>query len=361
MTPLFPSFPHLSALYDQLLFSAYFLSCLAIAITGKRGPIICFLTLSAVMVMQDQLRLQPWLFEYSLLLITLILPGPNHQSGLHGRLHTSLFKLNTMCMILAAIYIWSGIHKLNASFCTIIFPFLLPPVLKLYMPPLLIWIAGCLTAALESFMGIALLTKRYRRLGLVGLTAMHAFILFSIGPTGLNHNVVVWPWNIAQPILLWLLFSAQQTSASDILCQQLGPLSKRAVPRYVRGWHSLVFSLCLIMPILHCFQLWPAYLSFALYAGNESYGYICFSERFWEKQPLLIKRCQSGVASGYHIVPLNRWSLSELNLLVPPNLQTIKSVAASVQAQAESKEDLRLLLIDRPPVWVAHGKASLWN
>jgi hypothetical protein len=65
------------------------------------------------------------------------------------------------------------------------------------MPPKLGLLFGMLVPAFEILIGIALLNKGFRKLGVIMAVSMSLFLLTVLGPLGHNWNSVVWPWDIA--------------------------------------------------------------------------------------------------------------------------------------------------------------------
>ena len=67
-------------------------------------------SVGALLMLQDQSRLQPWFIEY-LLLFAAVTFSVKEKAA-----------LNTCCLILVSVYFWSGVHKMNTSFITNLFP-----------------------------------------------------------------------------------------------------------------------------------------------------------------------------------------------------------------------------------------------
>src|SRR5262249_26243386 len=117
--------------------------------------------------------------------------------------------LNACRVLVAGIYLWSGLQKLNYSFHSDVYPWLIEPLAS-YLPTSMfsrLKDAGLAAPIVEATIGIGLLVPIVRPLAIALAVAMHAFILLSIGPLGLNWNSVVWPWNIAMIFLVVRLFA----------------------------------------------------------------------------------------------------------------------------------------------------------
>src|SRR5207248_3641579 len=69
-------------------------------------------------------------------------------------------------------------------------------------------------------------------------------------------NVVVWPWNIAMALFVWILFwQNKETTARRIVAGK-------------KAFQVLVLILFGVLPSLSFVGLWVSYLSSALYSGN---------------------------------------------------------------------------------------------
>jgi hypothetical protein len=92
---------------------------------------------------------------------------------------------------------------------------------------------------------------------------MHAILLATLGPWSLDWNRVIWPWNVAMAIVLWLLAFRAQAGAVE----KSGPLV-RLVATSPFFW--LIALVVALLPILNYFRLWDSHLSGSLYSGNNS-------------------------------------------------------------------------------------------
>ena len=118
-------------------------------------------------------------------------------------------------VLLALIYIFSGIFKFNPNFEEIVLPYLLMPVTN-YLWQYNDWIISVFSIApfIEIALGVSLLFNGISKYSKFGLIAMHLFVLLMIGPLGLNQNIVIWPWNLQMIFLLWFLFPMKIEKAS---------------------------------------------------------------------------------------------------------------------------------------------------
>lgn len=184
-----------------------FVTASVVLFIGVRGEIVrrvsaavAALALAGFFVL-DQHRLQPWAWQFFLLLLLIALADD----------HT-IWRGWTWLVI--SIYFWSAVSKLDYSFCHDQGPALiggLKQALGLRGIPNR-WTESIDSAAALCLaigeLGVALLLAfaRTRRFGLWGGTLMHVGLLVALGPFGLRHSNGVLLWNtffIAQD---WLLF-----------------------------------------------------------------------------------------------------------------------------------------------------------
>lgn len=146
--------------------------------------------------------IQPWAWMYFLFIWA---------SSLFAKYYFKYKDLSPILAILkvlmASIYIFSGLLKIHPNFEAVALPYLLLPVTN-YFWQYKTEIIQLFTIApyFEVVLGISLFVNGISKYSKFGLIALHLFILMMIGPLGNNHNMVVWPWNIQMIILLWLLF-----------------------------------------------------------------------------------------------------------------------------------------------------------
>jgi hypothetical protein len=266
LTPLWDAVPPLPYPADYVLFGLFV--ALIAGVEAVRGRAMGWLAvgalvLAAFFVVQDESRLQPWFYQYSFMLAACCLYGLGRVGALGA--------LNACRLIVFATYFWSGLQKANASFVQSTHPWLIEP-LTTRLPE---WAGSALLASgyavpvVEAAIGIGLLTRRFRKLAVVGALLMHAFIMLCIGPLGHHHNTVVWPWNFAMSAFVLILFwrAPDDPSPSTILLP-----GRRLSPGPVL--RAAVLVLFAFMPLFNFFGLWDSYLSSGLYSGTSKQGYV---------------------------------------------------------------------------------------
>lgn len=267
LTPIWGAVPPLPYPADHALLGLFV--ALAAGVGIARGRAVGWLAagtlaLAALLVLGDASRLQPWLYQYSFMLLALCLYG-------WGRVGTA-DTLNACRLIVVATYFWSGLQKANVSFIEVTYPWLVGPLTE-RLPD---WASSALLSGafavpvVEAAIGIGLLTRRFRKLGVAGALLMHAFIMVCVGPWGNDYNAVVWPWNFAMSAFVLILFwrVADEPSPSTILVPGRSLFS----PGF--AFRTAVLVLFAFMPLFSFFGLWDSYLSSSLYSGASKRGYV---------------------------------------------------------------------------------------
>ena len=320
LTPLLPFLRPIPSPFDYILFGAALLALAASAITPRLIPI--FATLAVVLAVCDQSRLQPWFYEYFFLLLAVAFASPN-----------------ACRLIVAATYFWSGIQKLNAGFISDVFPWMLEPFLK-HLPPgahSLVHPLAIAAPFVEIWIGIALLGRRFRPIGIAAAIAMHIFILLSLSPWGQNYNFVVWPWNIAMVAFVVILFWKTNESARHIFWGE-GPFHVAAL---------LLFGLA---PVLSLFGWWDHYLSSAMYTNNHDRGTIFLSNEVYARLPDGINDYVRIETPELDSIDIAEWSDGELDVPPYPEARIYKSVARKICQYATAPNEVRLAISHKSTV-----------
>src|SRR5262245_61759797 len=103
LVPVFEKLPALSGSLDYVVFAILLLLLALIAFSSRPLKfIVAFLILAVYLCLTDQSRLQPWLYQYSVLLTA-------HAVYSRPRSSTNQTKLlNTASLLIALVYFWSG-------------------------------------------------------------------------------------------------------------------------------------------------------------------------------------------------------------------------------------------------------------
>ncbi|MDQ3075722.1 MAG: DCC1-like thiol-disulfide oxidoreductase family protein [bacterium] len=343
---IFPHIPVISDIFkvsantEIILFITLISTLLYIVFSSKPKKAI-FLAIAVCLFFAffDQMRWQPWFFQYVFMLSLLGAFSWNHKDSLGIER-----VLNANRLIVASVYFFSGLQKLNLTFTDEIFPWMVKPIVNLLPSVLELHIhqLGTLVPFIEIAIGIGLLTNRFRKSAVILAMMSILFILATLGPFGNNWNSVVWPWNIVMLIIVPLLFwNIPNFSVKDIFWPKNNFFQKVVVLFFV------------ISPIFSFFNLWDSYLSFALYSGNVNSARIYVSDRFKERSPDELNIHLTAVEPNIHELNLFMWSINELNVPIYPETRIFKGVAKEICKYAYTRQDLVLEIKGKPTIFNA--------
>ncbi|HEX6373473.1 MAG TPA: hypothetical protein VF006_31400 [Longimicrobium sp.] len=356
LVPLVDGLPQPPPPLDAVLFAAMAVALACAALVRRpRGFLQAVLAIGVLWAVLDQNRWQPYLAWY-LVGAWCLLVGERAADGKAkpgSAWHVAPLQLMTCCM-----YAWSGLHKLNHHYLATDFILTAKPLLgwlhvdPASLAPRMVAAFAVASALLELGFGVLLAFPRFRRIGVVGLTGMHLFILLMIGPLGSGWNRVVWPWNVASIAALWLLFWPRATGAqlgSFIAAWRARPAAlpgRRAakpVPRVIRYTALAVLVVFGVLPALSFAGTWYASLSFQLYAGKERIGLLYYDASRPGALPLAAVHAVRTPGQ----VNLAAWSAAELNAAPVLEDRVLLSMARTL-ARRSPQADLRLLIAGPP-------------
>jgi uncharacterized membrane protein YphA (DoxX/SURF4 family) len=279
----------------------------------------------AVFVALDQSRLQPWVYMYAIVLLVAAFA-----SRVDGR-NTSVRM--TLRFVIAAQYIWSGLQKANDSFIEQVWPTFADPLFHaLHLPLAAGHVVGFAVPLLEIAVGCSLFIPRARRVGVIAACVTHATILASLLASG--ENVVVWPWNVAMPVLDFVLF----WNATSV------PWSISSIRRFPQ---SIAFVLLVgVLPALSFVGYWDAYASWALYSGNTAQAVVVIDPSALDSLPDILRR-NTWQQSRPMFIDLNRWSYDELQVPSYPEPRVFRAVGRYV-CDTRSAAAVALVILGRP-------------
>jgi len=317
----------LPAALDALAVPAL-LTLLGLALLPRPWAPWPFLGLAALLVLGDQARLQPWLYQGALFLGALALARDPRRAAQ---------------LVLALSYFWSGVSKMNPDFGPMALPWLLGALrvdAASAVPTGWLLALGLAFGAIEALIGVALLLPATRRVGMVAAVAMHLLVLAAIGPAGLGWNHVVWPWNLALIALVVILFRGDVSQPRAIL--------------WARGWYpKLLVLLVGLMPALHQVGLWDAYLSFSLYSNNVDEAWLVADARAAARLGPAARAVADVRPGGTHGVRFLSWAMREVGVPAYPERRAHLAVFRALCRQAPDPSGLHLLIVPRHPGWRA--------
>jgi predicted DCC family thiol-disulfide oxidoreductase YuxK/uncharacterized membrane protein YphA (DoxX/SURF4 family) len=340
--PVFEIVPSMSSPLGRL-FLVVLTASLGLSLFLKEFRLLLSITLglTVLLVLFDQSRLQPWVYQYTAMLGVLVLFAWRRAES-----QEISYALNVCRFIVASMYFYSGLQKLNIEFFTMVFPWVIEPIAQVFPSALypVFFSFGLLVPWIEMLIGIFLLMPRYRTVGVWGAFLMCAFVLITLG--GHGWNVVVWPWNLTLLACVLLLFvNTKHISLKDIVS-----IGKRKLGLFV----LLLFG---ILPMLSFFNLWDSYPSWSLYSGTVNQGTLHFSEAAYTQLPQTMKEVAERTDEGVWEVPIAEWSFEEMNVPPYPESRVYKSIMKSLcNTYTEESTDITLEMTGRI-VW-GNGKGA---
>ncbi len=255
-----------------------------------RATIAASIGLIAFAVVQDQNRLQPWVYQYLVIGIGLV--------GLTRARALALARWYTV-----ALYAYSGLSKLDLSFCRELGPTFLSAGLGLVGQSAERWPESLRTLAILAMPGSEIVVAGFlafrstRRVGLVGSMIFHGVLVLILGPWCLGHSAIVLVWNLAQVIENLCLFLPTDLPTDAGKGSKLAPLA----------W--LIGAIALILPIGERAGWADAWPSHALYASHAERSDVSIHGDDLDKYPETIRRHLGPVnATPWRHLDLTGWS-----------------------------------------------------
>lgn len=325
LVPVLDILEKIPGLFQQCLF---FFSLAAMAtmffLPGKKLALSILLA-ECLLCLFDLNRWQPWEYQFLFMLGVYSFAG-----------NRPITRLNWQVIIIG-LYFFSGFFKLNSGYTHDTWQNLvLQKWLGINNIPLWLLRAGYMNGMIEILAAVGLLFSTTRKWAVLILVLMHVFILLLLGPTGLNLNNVVWPWNILMPVLLIGLFNE--------------PGKILSLPDRHSYKLAIVCVAWLILPFFHMKGFWDKYLSFALYSGGTEHLYICPCNHIPEE----IKKFEE---PAYSILPckkmisLYNWGMKELNVVPYPELRNYRAIAKKIDQKIPEGNKYYLFKTGFRPEW----------
>lgn len=277
---------------------------------GRRELVIA-LALSAWMVLEDQFRLQPWMYQFLLMGTALVACREPRAADL--------------CRWLAiAIYFHSGLSKLDPGFLGYTGRSFLHHLTRQFGIDSWSWPVPTRNAAALVFpcweIGVAsALAFGLRRVGLAGAILQHAGLLFILGPWGLDHSTNVLIWNVAM--------------AAEVACLFYDPRALREARTPAGRWSrrregfamALVAAACLL-PFGERLGYWDTWPSFGLYSAPRRTVLIDVSGDWHPRDSSVVAEPTD---RGYW-VDASKWSLRERRVPLYPSDRALNGLGEAL-------------------------------
>lgn len=336
--PLLPivDFLEYSPLWISYFLLILFLGSLVTAIFNN-SKIWVFLILGSIILLglQDQMRWQPWVYIYSLILYCLLFSKNDKDLDIKT--------LGCVQLLLIGIYIWSGVHKLNQNFIDFTYHDILKSVFRITNQGAFINLRpfGYSIPALEILTGLFLLIPITRKVGVYLAFIIHIFIILYLSPLGINKNQIVIPWNISMVLFVFLSFYQTKNKIAF----------KAAKKDRTTIQKVLIVLLIWIMPFFNFFTWWDSYFSFSLYSDKVSDYYIAIEE---DEIGKIDKRLFSFFViipnlKGGQLIDVNKWANKELNVPFYPEDRVFEKLSKTFCSIGIANDKLVFLKIGKYP------------
>ena len=329
--PALPGLPVLPQWAAAALTGALVLSIVGCAFARVPTRAIALLIASgAVLVLFDINRLQPWFFQYLLMFGALSMVDISSPESPRSK-----EIVGACAFIVIATYVWSGAQKANLTFATHVFPSLVQPLGDVWRQRLQpFWFA---VPALETLVGVLLISRRTRSWGLTGAVVMHVCILLMLGPFGQRLNPIVWPWNVSMAAMaIVLLYRNDQPLLRDASSTPYG---------------KVLIVLLGLMPALSIAGYWERPLSASLYSGRlpdawiylTDRGVMRLPDRYTSDNPALVRETPERFR-----LDIIRWAESAMNVPPYPAPRVYRDLLKRLEEEGVPRADIMLLVRDDP-------------
>ncbi len=331
--PAIDNYSGVPAPYDYIHLIVWIVLMISSFMSQKKIASLLLILFSIYLCIDDQNRIQPWFFNYILILLVLLffkyrVDEPNN--------YTTVFI--SLQLLVALIYIFSGIQKLNDSFVPDTFQWMVSSFDAILSKRQLYLLTkfGYAVPWFELSLGILLLVKPLRFIIVPLVVLMHVFILITLGPLGKDANSVIWPWNIVMIILVLLLFAnVQRERFFDI------SFLFRGLSFYI------VITLMLIFPFFSLKNQYDSYLSSSLYSSNLNDCQLILSNNAYEKLPYYLRHFTISTKNG-HVLYIKKWAVNELNVPCVPEYRIFKTVHQYViDVTGTNSHDVKFKFVER--------------
>jgi hypothetical protein len=251
---------------------------------------------------QDQNRIHPWGFVFILFYATLA-----NQWGSRTRNNC----VGTLQFIVVAVYFWTGFQKLRISYFNGIAPLMTAAFVgetTSYLMGTLFWSAPLL----EILCALLLLTRRFRRSGVLLAVLLHGVIISMLLVGGVNYSVI--PWNVFMIGAVIILFWRSEIPWREILSPD-----RSITPCVVR-------IACGLLPALGYVGLWNSYLSFAVYAGASGAGYAFIDDSRGALPKIVPFHLSNPENPNFKEVTLDAWGYKVLRSMPSPEPRVLRVV-----------------------------------
>ncbi|MFT5641624.1 MAG: hypothetical protein ACI9A7_001729 [Cyclobacteriaceae bacterium] len=331
LLPLYPIHSYLAPMINWVALVSMICSLGLIIWRTKKEFVWIFMLSLAIILSQDQLRWQPWVYLYSFLIIPFSISNDISDKGI----------ITYLRLVIIAVYLWSGIHKMNPHFANENFQFIIDTYFG-FLPMdsrSIILNMGYFIPLIEILTAIFFLIPKTRKFGVYIAIIMHLLIIVHLSPLGIDSNTIVIPWNFAMIFIVIILFSKIR-------------IASMTPPPFRRYW--ALYSLLFIMyfgPVLNSLGMWDHYLSFSLYSNKAPHFYIASEYNSFgaynQSVVPFIREIAPSRGKGY--VDVNAWCMSVLHVPFYPEERVFHQLTSFFCATDPNPD--KLLFVTVKPNW----------
>lgn len=311
--------------------------------TSRVAGWIVFLVAALCLVVLDQHRLQPWLWQA--ILLSMLFSTQDARSTLHGAR-----------LIVIAIYAYSAGSKFDASFLQSHGPALVDGLLanvnqSLPLDRTVRAMCAALLPAGELLAAGLLAFDRSRRVGLWVSAAMHLGLMAALGPGGLHHKPGVLIWNVFFLAQNALLFSRRADASSkngvagsdDAAPMAESARDSKATVRVTgkRAAFASIMTLAGILPAAEWLDRLDPWLGWSVYASRPPRMQLYVDEQSVERLPDDVQPFIAPPAplERWRHVRIDRWSLAATSAPISPHIRFQLGVAIDLSQAANLHQD----------------------
>jgi hypothetical protein len=338
--PDFPRVPFFRGLPDSPVWTSWLVlaaigSTLGLTALGRSWRLMIRINLPVLAwaILRDQNRFQPWASQYGMI-------------GLVMAFTTKARSLKLARWYVVSLYFYSGLSKLDVSFCRELGPTFLTAGLGPFGWSPRDWpesarSMACLAMPAFEILVAALLAFRSTRwLGLLGAMAQHSALIGVLGPWALGHSPIVLVWNASLILEDVLLFGGSTIPADE------EPESKAGRVALLAIWSAM------ILPSVERLGLCDAWPAHALYASHAERSEVFLPEDDVDRYPEAIRRRlePSGVGP-WRRLDLTAWSRDVRGTPLYPSGRVGNAVAEFLEARYGGPQPVRLVQWGRARAW----------
>ncbi len=340
----------------QWIAAAAALTGLLSALVAPRGNLwatrglLAFVAGTALLVLCDQQRFQPWVYQF--LLVALALAW--------AEARTALWLVRVLVI---SFYFYSAVTKLDFTFLHTLGQQFLAALAGLFGASLdgwsetaRLWAAAVFPLG-ELAVALGLCFARTRRAALGGAIALHVLLLVILGPWGLNHKPGVLLWNAYFIVQDVLLFGPAIRPLASVNAQSGLRTTWLTAPKPLLA----VFAGAVLLPLLaptSWFDLWP---SWGLYAPSSQRLTLWVHRRAAGELPPELASFLDEERSddpAWLAVRLDRWTLESLRAPIYPQNRYQLALAESIVRRAGLDHRARVVMFSMANRVTGHRDAE---